>query len=82
MKARIELLIEVWLYYQEHKGQYWDTLDDIEDELTNLKAYPSNKEVLKALGQMWKSGRKSKYPKGQLPNNWDKLYLGKENNED
>ena len=73
MSKRAKLLIEVWLYYQEHKGNYWDTLDDIEEELTELKAYHNHKETLKALREMLKSGRKSKYPKGHLPQNWDKL---------
>ena len=74
MTDRIRLLIEVWLYYQEYKGQYWDTLDDIEEELTELKAYRNHKETLKALREMLESEKKSKYQKGQLPADWDRLF--------
>ena len=68
-------LEHIWLYYWEHKGQYWDTLDDIEDALS-WQWHCTSKEANKNMVSQYKDGARSKYKKGELPSDWTKHLKG------
>jgi hypothetical protein len=68
-QARAAFLTEVYLYYWEHKGQYWDTLDDIEEEIGQIRRMTAV-AVNNDLVAKYKKGRRSRYERGQLPANW------------
>ena len=69
-KTRAAFLEQVWLYYWQYKSQYWDVLDDIENELAQLW-HTDAPWVSKKLARQYRAEqRRTRYAKGQLPPQW------------
>ena len=73
---RKNLLIEVWLYYREHKPQFRDTFDDMEKELEEITG-KNEIQWSRDLTVWFNNGRRSEYKKGELPPDWKNFLKGK-----